>query len=275
MGCPPVEYAVAVDRYLSACGLGAGSRRVYRIALTTWAWALVDRVPPAGDRRRNAAAPAVPLALLDTPAAAARIRTAFAARSAAVGPRTANRELSALRSASAWWRGQGWLVGDPLAGLRALPAEPRDDRAPLGPEQARAVLELAAPLREQTLWHLLYETAAPIGRLLALDVDHLDLAARRTRAGDRARPVLRWGPPSARLLPLLALGHPTGPLFRTAHGRLSYRQAAGLFTAATARLTGDGSGWTLRQLRGAARPSPSHPEARSGTQRSHSDTLRS
>ncbi len=44
----PVEYAVAVDRYLAAAALGEASRRVYRIALTTWAWALV------GARRRAA-----------------------------------------------------------------------------------------------------------------------------------------------------------------------------------------------------------------------------
>ena len=33
----PVEYAVAVDRYLAAADLGAASRRVYRISLTSWA----------------------------------------------------------------------------------------------------------------------------------------------------------------------------------------------------------------------------------------------
>lgn len=145
---------------------------------------------------------------------------------------------------------QGWRFQDPLAALRPVDVERSpQSRSRLGPEQACAVLALAAPLREQTLWHLLYETAAPIGRLLALEVSPLDLAARRTR--DHDRPALHWGPSTARLLPLLVLGHPTGPLFRTSRGRLSYRRAAELFTAATAPLTPDGSGWTLRQLRGA------------------------
>jgi integrase/recombinase XerD len=31
----PVEYAVAVDRYLAGASLGAASRRVYRISLTS------------------------------------------------------------------------------------------------------------------------------------------------------------------------------------------------------------------------------------------------
>jgi len=33
----PVDYTAAVDRYLAAAGLGSGSLRIYRIALTTWA----------------------------------------------------------------------------------------------------------------------------------------------------------------------------------------------------------------------------------------------
>ena len=42
-------------------------------------------------------------------------------------PRSANRELSALRSAGGWWREQGWIQADPTAGLRLRhPAIPRD-----------------------------------------------------------------------------------------------------------------------------------------------------
>src|ERR1022692_50602 len=64
-GPAPVEYAVAVDRYLAGASLGAASRRVYRISLTSWAWPLVGRQPPQGPRRRGAMPPVVPLALLD------------------------------------------------------------------------------------------------------------------------------------------------------------------------------------------------------------------
>ena len=244
----PVEYAVAVDRFLAAARLGGGSRRVYRIALTTWAWALVDRPPPVGTDRRNAAPPALPLALLDGEAAADRVRAAFTARSAAVGPRTANRELSILGSAFAWWRAQGWLGSDPLAAIRPLPV-PRGaaDRSALDHQQVHAVFRLPAPLREQTFWHLLYDTAAPIERLLALDATQLDLPARRTR--DR---TVRWSPATARLLPLLTLGHPTAPLFRTTpRTPLSYRRAAELFTTATTPLSTPGPSWTLRQLQAA------------------------
>jgi len=243
----PVEYTVAVDRFLSAVALSAGSRRVYRIALTTWAWAVVDRTPPVGDERRNASPPAVPLTLLDTPHAAARLRDAFAVRSAAVGARTANRELSILAGALNWWREQGWLTGDPLAGLRRLPvAERPDEESRLDTSQARAVLELPAPLREQAFWHLLYEAGTTIERVLALDVDELDLPGRRAR--ERSDPLLRWGEGTAKLLPLLTLGRVNGPLFMTSRGRLSYRRAAEIFTAATRPLDPRGRGWTLRQL---------------------------
>ncbi|MFF7726632.1 hypothetical protein [Streptomyces sp. NPDC008001] len=246
----PVEYAVAVERYLAASALRAGSRRIYGIALATWAWALADRTPPVGEDRRNALPPSVPLALLDAPHAAARLRAAFLARSASVGPRTANRELSVLGTAVAWWRARGWVSGDPVAGLRPLPVPKRQDTAgPLAPSEAAAVLALPAPLREQAFWHLLHDTRAPVERLLALDVDDLDLPGRRTRT--RRHPPLQWGDGTARLLPLLTLGRVGGPLFATARGRLSYRRAAEAFTAATRPLDPRGRGWTLRQLQAA------------------------
>ncbi|MDX3355242.1 hypothetical protein PV703_18395 [Streptomyces sp. ME01-24h] len=248
----PVEYAVAVDRFLAASRLGAGSRRVYRIALATWAWALVDRPPPAGGGRRNAEPPVVALALLDAPDTAGRLQEAFSARSAAVGARTANRELSALSSAVSWWRAQGWVSGDPTTGLRALPvSRARRAEPELTADQVREVLRLPAPLREQAFWHLLHETGASIERILALDVDDLDLPGRRTR--ERSGPPSRWGEGSARLLPLLVLGRVDGPVFRTGRGRLSYRRAAELFTAATRPLDPLGRGWTLRRLQASGR----------------------
>ncbi|MEU6855090.1 hypothetical protein ABZ901_34830, partial [Actinacidiphila alni] len=134
----PVEYAVAVDRFLTAADIGDNSRRVYRIALTTWAWLLVEREPPAGPARRSAAPPVVPLALLDAPGAGAALAAAFAARAAAVGARTANRELSILRGAVAWWTGEGWLDAGPTAGLR--PRRVAASAARLGEDEVRAVL---------------------------------------------------------------------------------------------------------------------------------------
>ncbi|MFF2744975.1 hypothetical protein ACFVVA_05485 [Kitasatospora sp. NPDC058048] len=260
-GLPPVEYAVAVERYLAASGLAAGSRRIYRIALDTWAWALADRPSPTGPERRRARPPVLPLALLDHPDAAERLRDAAARRAADTDPHTLNRELSTLRAAVAWWRARGWLDGDPTTGLLARPLpEPAAAAGPLTPEELHALFTLRAPLREQALWHLLHESGAAIETVLALDADHLDLPRRRTRPGQA---TIHWQSGTARLLPLLVAGRATGPLFLTdrrapagtpardrcpytGHARLSYRRAAELFTAHTRPL---GPGWTLRRLR--------------------------
>src|SRR5690349_12066484 len=119
----PVEYAVAVDRYLDAARLGDASRRVYRIALNTWAWALVERATPDGVARRGAAPPIVPLALLDDVGAGERLRRFHASRAESHSARTANRELSILRSAIGWWSAQGWIAADPAEGLSRQQAD--------------------------------------------------------------------------------------------------------------------------------------------------------
>ncbi|MFF2657213.1 hypothetical protein ACFVUH_07585 [Kitasatospora sp. NPDC058032] len=259
---PPVEYAVAVERYLTAAGLGDGSRRVYRIALHTWAWALADRPAPTGPERRRARPPVLPLALLDHPEAPARLRTAVDHRSRDTDPRTLNRELSTLRAALTWWRGQGWIRTDPADGLRARPLPaPGTGPAPLTPDQLRALFALRVPLREQVLWRLLHESGAPVETVLAFDADDLDLPHRRTRP---PAPPLTWQAGTARLLPLLLAGRTTGPLFLTTRrapagtptpdrcphthrARLSYRRAAELLTAHAPT-------HTLRQLRPRTRP---------------------
>ncbi|GII78677.1 hypothetical protein Sru01_36590 [Sphaerisporangium rufum] len=263
----PVEYAVAAELYLASLRLGTASRRVYRIALATWAWHLVGRVPPPGRSRRGAAPPVLPLALLDPPDGARRLRDALERRAAGADPRTVGRELSILRGAVTWWRTNGWITGDPLHRLRPPAAAAAAPAAVLGPEHLKAIFRLPAGLREQACWRLVHETAAPIERLLALDVDDLDLVRRRIRA----EPAVRWGAGAGRLLPLLVAGRASGPVFLTerraaagtpardrcpvtGRGRLSYRRAAELFTAATAPLDPAGRGWTLRDLRTARRP---------------------
>ena len=261
---PPVEYAVAVERFLASASLSAASQRVYRIALTTWAWMLVERESPVGTARRGAAAPVVPLGLLDSASAPSRLEAGFAAREAAVGARTANRELAILRSALSWWRARQWVTSDPTAAIRRRPAT-APGVEPLTDEQARAVLRLRVPLREQALWHAVYDSGGGIERILALDVPDLDPNRRRTHPRLLGEP-LHWRATTGSLLAFLAAGRPTGPLFLTdrrapadtpardrcvvtGRGRLSYRRAAELFTAATRGLDATGRGWTLRQLR--------------------------
>ena len=101
-------------------------------------------------------------------------------------------------------------------------------------------------VRERTLWLLLAESAATVSAVLSLNVEHLDLAARRADSG------VTWLAGTARLLPELVGGRTRGPLFladrrpaparlptgadlcpETGRRRLSYERAEYLFKQAT------------------------------------------
>ena len=262
----PVEYAAAVERYLGEAALGPASRRVYRISLASWSWPLVGRPAPQGSRRRGARPPFVPLARLDDPDAGPALAAALRDRAAGTDVRTVNRELSALRSAVAWWQDQRWISHDPTAGLRHL-ASPPPPQAALTGQQLTRLFQAAPTLRDHALWRVLHDSAAPTDEVLRLDVGCLDLARHRGRAG-RPWPAqwVGWGNASTELLRWLTAGRPEGPVFLTSRrapagtpapdvcpltgrARLSYRRAAEIFTEVTRPLDPAGRGWTLSQLR--------------------------
>ena len=276
-GIVPVEYAVAVDRYLAEAELGPASRRVYRISLASWSWPLVGKQPPAGPSRRKACPPVVPLALLDDEIAGPRLAAAVAQRLGQAGTRTVNRELSALRSAIGWWRRREWIAADPTAFVRqamlaghsshARDSGQRPSAARLLDETQLAMLfRTPAGLREQAFWHLLLDTGAAAEAVLSLDAGLLDLAGRRARTAGAGERSLGWGSQTGDLLSWLLAGRRGGPVFLTdrrapagtaaadlcpltGRGRLSYRRAAEIFTEHTRPLDPDGRGWMLHQLR--------------------------
>jgi integrase/recombinase XerD len=280
MPSAPVEYAVAVDRFLEAARISAASRRVYRSALTTWGWLLVGRNAPSGAARRGARGPVVLLGRLDGAGAAENVAGALDLRALQVNRLTFAREASILRNAAHWWAGQGWIGPDAEAAVKAYGRAARPyaaSQAPAGRDavaaridaiDAAAVFRLSAPLREQALWRLVYESAAPIEHLLALDTSDLDFPRGRVRRQAEPRAVDRidWGPLSAEVLPLLTIGRASGPVFLTERraaartsaadqcpythrARLSPRRAAELFQQATRVLDAEGRGWNLRDLR--------------------------
>jgi integrase/recombinase XerD len=252
---PPVEYGVAVERFLADATLGEASRRVYRISLIGWAWPLVGLEPPVGVERRGARPPVVPLALLDDDGVDGRLAAAVAGRTRRVDARTINRELSALRSAVGWWQDQGWIQCDPTAGLRLLPRE--QVAAPLTERQVAELFQADVPLRERALWQLLRDTGVPAPVALSLDAS----AVARACIG----PV-RWSERTTALLGWLLSGRSIGPVFLTdrkapggtpradlcpltGRARMSYRRAAEIFTSVTRSFDPAGRGWTLHQLR--------------------------
>lgn len=272
---PPVEYAVAVDRYLAAARISVASQRVYRVALNTWGWLLVGRMPPTGPDRRGARSPSLPLSLLEGSGTATLLHVALDRRALMVDRRTFEREASVLRNAAHWWSAHGWIGTDLEQAVRAYAyPEPKRTEVALCDIDVRGVLSLRAPLREQALWHLVYESAAPVEHLLALNVSDLDrnLTRRRVRRSVEPRQADRisWGAETGNLLMLLTIGRTTGPIFLTerrapartpvtdrcpytGRARLSARRAAELFRSATTSLDPDGSGWNLRDLRLAGR----------------------
>lgn len=267
----PVEYAVAVDRYLDRAAISSASRRVYGISLASWAWPLVGQPVPHGPDRRGAVPPVVPLALLDAPGTGDRLAAQFAARTAMTDARTANRELSAFRSAVGWWRELGWIHGDPVAGLRHR--HPDALSGPLSKEQVNALFLLPVSLREHAMWRLLYDSGAPAAEILALDADHLDLTRHRVRprSGDQLPEAgIGWREETSQVLRWLLAGRMQGPVFITGRrapagtpvadvcrvtgqARVSYRRAAEMFTALTRPLDTASRGWMLHQLSAAGR----------------------
>lgn len=208
------------------------------------------------------------VAELDTPAGAAALRGRFAELWDSTAASTWNRHVCAVRSTVAYWRGRGWLVGDPAAGLvLRRPARPRQRARGRG-DIAELLRREDLPLRDRALWSLLYDTAARSAEVLALDVEDLDLRNRRAsvRRKGGAPDVIAWHTRTARLLGRLVADRRSGPVFLTdrqakgarrgyvqrrdldpvtSRGRLSYRRAAELFTTAS-------GGWTLHDLRHSA-----------------------
>jgi integrase/recombinase XerD len=258
----PVEYAVAVDRYLAEAPLSSGSRRVYRVSLAGWAWPLVDRERPAGASRRGAVPPVVPLAVLDDDDAGRRLAAAVAARLRDAEVRTVSRELSALRGAIGWWRRRDWIDTDPTADLTCGHHRLEAARM-LTNAEIEALFRAPASLREHAFWHVLRDSGAAAESVLGLDADAVDL---RSGRGRTARGVLEWGGRSNDLLSWLLAGRRHGPVFLTdrrapartptadvcalsGRGRLSYRRAAELFADHTRPVDAAGRGWMLHQLR--------------------------
>nr|WP_229806263.1 sigma-70 family RNA polymerase sigma factor [Microbispora rosea] len=196
-----------------------------------------------------------------------RVAEVFAAAWGTAAGATWNRHRAALRSFASWAAERGWATADLATPLDRRP-EPRARTRPIG----RSLLESLwqrpdVPLRERTLWLLLYESAAPAEWALSLNVEDLDLPGMRGEVKARGH-WLRWQSRTAELLPRLVGNRHRGPLFladrrpgpgrmptaadlcpHTGRGRLSYERAEYLFKRATRDLDPEGGGFTLHRLR--------------------------
>ena len=231
-----------VEAFFAHRDLAAETRRTYRKALDP----LVEALD--GDR---------PVTDLD----ADHVAAVFAERWDGCAPATWNTRRVALQ-AFATWCGDRWpLAEELLAGVAPRRRAADNTRAIPLEDLEELWCQRSVPLREKTLWRMLYETAARASEVLALDVGDLDRARRRARIRSKGGNVdmVVWAAPTARLLGRYLTNRTTGPVFltrwrtRTAparrdlyeptgQARLSYRTAAAGFK----RYSG---GWTLHQLR--------------------------
>ena len=205
----------------------------------------------------------MPVAAISTPMLARFLATTYAH----LAPASHNRVVATLGSLFAYTIRQGWTPLSRAAGLerRRLRSGPRDHARTRAIPEAELLAFLAAdhPVRDKTLWWLLYESAARAEEVLALNVEDLDLAHRRAVVigkGGRAE-LIGWETKTARLLPRLLHQRREGPLFLadiapaparqpaladldadSGRARLSYRRAAEVFKLAS-------GGATLHQLR--------------------------
>lgn len=238
-------WAYATEVFLRR-DLAPGSRRIYRLTLER-----VGAELPAGIR----------VSEVDSNQIEHAVTTAYTD----VQPATWNRVLATVGSFESFCRNRGWTEGfTQTLERRHVPVD--HGRALSREDVERLLSARHVGLRERTLWRLLYETAARTEEVLQLNVEDIDLPARRAytiRKGG-ARDVLHFATASARLLPKLIDGRTTGPLFlaerpaapsrvpaagdidtATGRARLSYRRAAEMFKETS-------GGATLHQLRHSA-----------------------
>lgn len=199
----------------------------------------------------------------------AQLVAVLAGRWGVAAPATYNRHRAALSSLFEWAAGRGWIADNPVRDVerrrvrRTRTQEARQRPIPTNVLEA-VWSDRSHPIRERTLWRMLYETAARANEVLELNVADLDLRERSAVVTSKGGNVDRvfWATGTARLLPHLLDGRTSGPVFlsarrptrpmptvdvdpTTGRARLSYRQAEHLWKAAS-------YGATLHQLRHSA-----------------------
>lgn len=180
-------------------------------------------------------------------------------------PATWNRNRAALASWLSWCAKNRYPAPVLPASVERRSEQVDETRALPRAAIERQLSRRDVPLREKTLWRMLYETAARTAEILALNIEDLDLAGRRAKVTSKGGTTqwVYWSSGTAHLLPRLIGGRSRGPVFLserrpgparrpaardlcpdTGRARLGYDRARVLFDAYT--------GWELHQLRHSA-----------------------
>ncbi|MEV6341249.1 site-specific integrase [Nocardia vinacea] len=249
-----VVVRVAVDRFLaSARCRNPTTRRSYGGALDR----IVEHL--GADR---------PLCAVTADEFGTALNTLWASAAAS----TWNQRRAALGSFLAWCIKNQYPAPALPAGVERQPEQRDETRAVDRPAIERLLTRRDIPLREKTLWRMLYETAARAGEILALNIEDLELDARRARVRSKGGAIeyVYWASGTAHLLPRLIGGRDRGPVFlserrpgparrpqtkdlcpHTGRARLGYDRARILLDRYTSPSPGR-PGWDLHQLRHSA-----------------------
>ena len=256
----------ACHKYLAALGADKLKRR------TTAAYSLTLLGPPPSARKTQQSFCDVfgdlELCALDPDSIAAW----FTGRWGQMSAQTWNANRAALRSAAGWWETQPDLgfTGTPFSRI-GRKTVPKDKSRALSTADIHKLLsDRRVPAREQTLWSLLYESAARSAEVLRLNIEDIDRANNRakvTRKGG-TQDMIIWQSGTAYKLGRYLSGRESGPVFVTWRGRradailgpgdvspegkarLAYKRAEENFSDWTEKLLGHRA--TLHQLRHSA-----------------------
>ncbi|GGP06227.1 hypothetical protein GCM10012278_28790 [Nonomuraea glycinis] len=183
-----VTLAAAADAYLATPRTAnPNTHRAYASA--------IDRVIDRLGRDR-------PLAEI----ADAEIGTALAELWGTSAPATWNRNRAAIASWLAWCRTKKHWAAPSVPTEAERRRETTDETRAVAKTTIHQLLSRRdIPLREKTLWRMLYETAARATEVLALNVEDLDLEHRRAPARSKGGAIewVYWETGTARLLPRL------------------------------------------------------------------------
>ena len=171
-----------------------------------------------------------------------------------VSTQTYNRHCGTLKNLFGWLERQEELERSPMTKVERKKVGERLPR-PMTQKQVKAFFARIDPVRDWTLFSLLYGSGLRVGEALALDIEELDLDKGTFRVvgkGDRER-IGYLSEETAKLVKryLRERGRPrSGPLFESRNGtRLSYSMAWKLFRKYADGVNASGTSLTIHQLR--------------------------
>jgi len=143
-------------------------------------------------------------------------------------PATWNRNRAAVGSWLTWCADKQHWAGPALPGSAERQRENNDDTKAVSRSRIdRLCRRRDVPLREKTLWRMLYESASRASAVLALNVEDLDLPNKQAKITAKGGDTMwiTWGTDTAHLLPRLIAGRESGPLFLSEHRPGPHRRA--------------------------------------------------